>query len=353
MRVYRGRGIGDVYYEIIRDLMKHGRRVTVRGHDCMEFPDRVVLEYAEPGYCWMCIPGRKWNPFLALAEIPWILSGNGNVEWISYFSSKMRDFADGDENFHGAYGLRLRKWPVPQDKVTTDQIDWVVRKLKADPFSRQAVMMLWNPDMDNFVTSKDYPCNNWVAYELRDGVLNQSVVIRSNDLVWGTPINAVQFTHIHAYVAGLLGAKMGTLTYFIQNLHVYIDQYKSTLANLVEQAYDEEHPIEAEKAEYFQIFNDKELNEFINYVNTFRPGLTQEPPMVGACSNKYLQAIVEALRLFCQLKTPKITADATVEETASAMETWLVKPFDWLAVDFYRDSKNELARKAALAVKYT
>jgi len=237
MLVYSGNGIGDIYYHLIREITSHGRKVIVRGHSCLEMPEPVTLVYKKPGHCWMCIPKRRFNPFFAIAEVYWILTGMGNAEWISYYNKQMMEYNDGGEDNHGAYGLRIRKWRSG-GAPDVDQIYHVVRKLTADPFSRQAVISLWDPVRDNLIKSKDIPCNNQISYTLRDGVLDQIVVIRSNDLVWGTPYNAVQFSHLHALVAGNLGVKMGTFTYVVENLHYYFNQYKETLANLLEQSFD-------------------------------------------------------------------------------------------------------------------
>src|SRR5437899_4232202 len=253
LKLYSGAGLGDVYYQLIRAITERGRKINVRGLDCLEFPELVVLEYEAPGYCWMRIPGRKFNPFFALAEIPWILSGNGNVEWISYFNKNMKSFQDGNNpDFHGAYGLRIRKWPekiLVENEVTynyIDQVRCVLQKLRADPNSRQAVISLWDPTRDNGY-SKDITCNNYIVYTLRNGILAQTVNIRSNDLIWGTPHNAIQFTHLQAYVAGMLGVRMGLFIYVIHNLHYYLDLYNPTLSNLIEKAYDlNSHVLSAE-----------------------------------------------------------------------------------------------------------
>lgn len=241
MKIYRGKGLGDMYFALVREITRHGREIPTRHGPCLELDEPVCLQYEEPGHCWMVIPGRGFNPFFALAEVIWILSGNGNVEWISYFNSNMRKFADeGKEDFHGAYGLRMRKWPsMIGDYVTVDQLDCAIGKLEKDLYSRQAVVSLWDPELDNVIKSNDYPCNNLIYYRLRDGILHQTVVQRSCDLVWGAPHNAVQFSHIHAYAAGSLGAKIGKLTYVIQNFHYYLELYKPTLANLIERAFDE------------------------------------------------------------------------------------------------------------------
>jgi len=230
----RCRGLGDFYIQQFERVKLHGRDVTVRGQRCREAKAPVVFEYTCPGYCWMHIPGRRFNPFFALAEVVWILSGRNDVKWLSYFNSNVAQFSDDGVTFHGAYGDRLRKWPLYGGTAAnvTDQFQQVVNKLEADPYTRQAVMSLWDPDRDNELGHRDYPCNNIVYLSLRDGKLDMTVVIRSNDLIWGAPYNAVQFSHIHAYIAGWLNCRIGTLTYFIQNLHFYYDLYPEALVSV-------------------------------------------------------------------------------------------------------------------------
>ncbi len=358
--VYSGNGLGDFYFALVRDITENGRKVNVRGHDCLELPGLVVLEYQRCGYCWMRIPGRKWNPFLALAEIPWILSGNGNVDWISYFGSNMKSFQDGNNpDLHGAYGLRIRKWPEKivvegeVDYTHIDQIDYTVKKLRADPNSRQAVISLWDPIRDNEY-SRDIPCNNTVTYTLRNGVLAQTVTIRSNDLVWGTPYNAVQFTHLHAYMAGLLGVKMGLFTYVIHNLHYYMDLYKPTLANLIEQAYKGEE-LEAECLTGFDTFGDFGLNclkrdveisflEHYHDANKVRGEVFGAQLLPGEIPSRqnwlgYTKEIADALKLFIKVKSGFGLTTGTFDYLAD-----LKQPLRDLIIDFYESSKNPSAQ---------
>ena len=241
MKVYSGKGLGDMYYALIREITANGKEIPTRHGPCLELQEPVTLEYCKPGACWMTIPDRMFNPFFALAEVVWILSGNGDVEWISYFNSNMKKFADsGKKDFNGAYGLRMRRWPsCIGNYVTVDQLSIAINKLKREPLTRQAVVSLWDPERDNIRGSNDYPCNNLLYFRLRDGILNMTVTQRSCDLIWGAPYNAVQFSHVHAYAAGCLGVKIGTLTYVIDNLHYYLELYPVQLAKLIEKAFIE------------------------------------------------------------------------------------------------------------------
>jgi thymidylate synthase len=353
LKVYRGRGLGDFYYDLIQDITNEGVEIITRGKRCLELPEPVTLVYDSPGYCWMDVPERKFNPFFAMAEVPWILSGNGNAEWICYFNSNMKTFLDdGLEEFHGAYGIRMRKWPAPtfakdptdrtgRSSGELDQIAHVVLKLKEDPFSRQAVISLWDPVRDNLFKSLDIPCNNIVYYRLRNGFLHQTVVIRSNDVVWGTPHNAIQFTHLHALVAGELGVKMGSFTYVVQNLHYYIDDtYSSTLGHIVNAACSGEI-LDAQNIEGFCTVPDDRIYVCMETINNMKEG-KREP-----LHNDYWTGIIpKLLWVYIAAKDRKSSIDRLC-----GLAKELPAPLPKLISEFWRDSKNPIAVQVAHALR--
>jgi hypothetical protein len=335
----------------------------------------VVLQYETPGACFMKIPGRRFNIFFALAEVIWILSGNGNVEWISFFNSNMRKFADeGQPDFHGAYGKRIRdcRGSYVGHSIYVDQIEAVCNKLKEDPFSRQAIISLWDPISDNKPESNDYPCNNWVAFSLRDGKLNMSVAIRSNDIIWGTPYNAVQFTHLLALVAGNLGVQCGAITYFVQNLHVYAEyEGRGTIhdAILIHPSDTNQSDalgsvvrsvgvqgLVACKISSFEPISDEKLKPTIDYVNqlveAYGKGNLVDPlhyanilPGVGYWG----LLIPKMLLIYCSVKTGAVF---TPDQYAWLMGSIASLPelFKWLVLDFYKGQidKNPLAKEIVL-----
>ena len=346
MRTYEGRGLGEIYYQVLRDLGSGGEEIVVRGQKCLEFPEPVTLVYTDPGACLMRIPNRKFNPFFAMAEVPWILSGDGNAEWIAYFNKNMLEFLDeGLEDFHGSYGMRIRKWPVytgleekSETWVELDQIQHVVRKLREDPFCRQAVISLWDPVRDNLVKSKDIPCNNSVYLRLRNGVLDQMVVIRSNDLLWGTPHNAIQFTHLQALIAGRLGAKMGTLTYVCYNLHYYLDMqnqemaeaYRRSLGHTLNAAHSSKTLL-ADKPNNFCVATEDEVRICKELSTKVRNGLS--PFLMSG--DYWLHTIPRLLWIYAQAKDHLAPMEALFNSAVL-----LPKPFPELIVDFWQDSKK-------------
>lgn len=169
---------------------------------------------------------RNINVFFLLAEAMWIASGRKDVRFLTIFNSRMSDFSDDGKVFHAPYGFRLRHWGQPSESISPvrlglDQVTAVVRMLSNNPNTRQAVMSIWNPELDLDTKTKDMPCNDIVMFKVRDGKLVTTIANRSNDLHWGLPTNVFQFSFLTELMASAIGIKLGIQTHNSQSLHVY------------------------------------------------------------------------------------------------------------------------------------
>lgn len=231
--VFRGATISDVYPRMMSEVLIHGVDKTPRGKPTKDLHPVVLHLTNSTGNKFIYVVGRQFNYAFAIAEIFWILSGRGDYEFIGYYNQNIRQFLDFPEftiqqadmvgmntstPFHGAYGPRLRRRGV-------DQLSCIIQRLKADTDSRQAVANIWDGNLDNIPTSKDYPCNVLLMFKITNGRLDLSVVRRSNDIVWGLPYNIVQFTSIQEYVASHVGVPCGDYYEFIDSLHIYTKEY--------------------------------------------------------------------------------------------------------------------------------
>lgn len=260
----QGRNLLEVYPQLLNEIRNNSLEAAPRGQRVTEHNGPIAWKIEKPWEWALLIPGRRINPFFALAEVVWMWSGKGGIDFISYYNKSMTQFADDNiPYFNAAYGRRarhagyderpFREIPylttpnIATEKVDVDQIQFVIKKLKADPETRQAAISLWDPVKDNFTKSKDHPCNNMIYVSQRgfvtgdkdkgipatSGKLNMTVVIRSNDLIWGIPYNMIQFVHLQALIAGSLGYEMGTFTVMCNNLHYYHDLYPETLVTVL------------------------------------------------------------------------------------------------------------------------
>lgn len=182
---------------------------------------------------------RPINPAFAIAEVIWILAGSNDTEWISFWNPRMGQFTDkGSKYSYGAYGARLGSNPiigVPKHKDgvihSVDQLYQAYHALLGAPHSRQVVLNIYDalydlPGAEGAPASADIPCNVTSCLLVRDGKLNWLQTMRSNDFVWGTPYNIIQWTCLQEIMAGWLGLEPGDYTHVVNSLHVYDNHFK-------------------------------------------------------------------------------------------------------------------------------
>jgi len=224
--------ISDALLDQATILLNFGNEVAPRGQKTLEMINHV-FEILNPLQRNILVENRWANPFAQLAETLWVLAGRNDMDWLERYIPQCRKWSDDGTVWRAGYGPRLRSVyvnahksnksdPYLWEEVQIDQIAYVISKLKEDPSTRQAVISLWDPVKDTFSGSKDYPCNNWLQFLVRDGKLYLSVVLRSNDLIYG-------FSHCDFYlwsvlqelVANCVGVEVGTMTWFAGSFHVY------------------------------------------------------------------------------------------------------------------------------------
>lgn len=187
---------------------------------------------------------RPINPAFAMAEVIWIMAGSNSLDFIQPWNKTMQEFSDDGFALRGAYGFRLGSEALGAREVARlglkrsindqaqylkfDQLHAALIALSDAPHSRQVVLQIWDSVMDfprggcgGSPRSKDIPCNLMSHLLVRDGKLHWMQVMRSNDLIWGTPYNFIQWTSIQQILAGWLGLDVGEFTLQIGSLHVY------------------------------------------------------------------------------------------------------------------------------------
>lgn len=190
-----------------------------RGGGTMEVL-HVGMTIEEPRERWVASRTPAMNPAFALVEVFWIVSGRRDAALPLYWNPALARFSGNASEYHGAYGYRLR------EHFGLDQLDRVFRVLENRPDSRQAVLQIWDanidlPDEEGAPVNSDIPCNVLALPKVRAGKLEWMQILRSNDLFLGVPHNVVQFTSLQEMLAGWLGVVPGSYEHFSDSLHVY------------------------------------------------------------------------------------------------------------------------------------
>lgn len=214
----------------LRYLLDHGRPEPSRAGDVLVAPGPVTTVYQHPRERVVTAPARDANPFFHLMEALWMLAGRDDATFLDrYVKDFSARFAEPGGRQHGAYGARWRRhfWSADNDKTRLDQLDWAVRKLRADPTSRQVVIEMWDPRADTTdLPLRDRPCNTHINLRVWDQstqpVLNMMVTCRSNDIILGAyGANAVHMSILQEYLAARIGVPVGTYEQVSFNFHAY------------------------------------------------------------------------------------------------------------------------------------
>lgn len=229
-------------------LFTSGRRRDSRAGGVYHVTQPVTTAYRRPDELVVFHPERDANPFFHLMEALWMLGGRDDAEFVSRFNARIKQFAQDDGRFHGAYGKRWR------GHFGFDQLDRVADNLRENPDCRRQVLAMWDAPRDLLTARdasqcRDVPCNTHV-YVSRDadGCLDVTVGCRSNDIVWGCyGSDSVTFGILQQYLAAAVGCEVGRYWQMSNNYHGYVTTAEP-LVGLIGRMY-EACPYELEEVE--------------------------------------------------------------------------------------------------------
>lgn len=246
MKVIEARNVHEALQKGMYELHLHGVKRDSRAGPVITMKEPVTTVYERPEERVLFWADRDANPFFHFMEGLWMLAGRNDVGWISQFNSSISQFSDDGISFHGAYGHRWINHFVKEVKeplqiegspqaassyyVPFNQIEEIVRMLKANPNERRCVLQMWDAEADLGRVGRDVPCNTQIYFKIgTDGRLNMTVLNRSNDIIWGAyGANAVHMSMLHEFVAGWLGIPIGRYWQVSNDYHAYTEVFKKT-----------------------------------------------------------------------------------------------------------------------------
>ncbi|MCL2707634.1 MAG: thymidylate synthase [Defluviitaleaceae bacterium] len=100
-----------------------------------------------------------------------------------------------------------------------DQLNFVVEELKRNADSRRAVAMIRDNAVDPF--NADPACLQHLQYFIRGGKLHCKAMMRSNDAVEASFMNAFAFVMLQKRIADRLGVEVGSYAHRANSFHCY------------------------------------------------------------------------------------------------------------------------------------
>lgn len=219
----------DLFLQLGKAALTDSVEVERRGGMVKELQGPTTFCVEDPLQYMALNPRRRLNPWSTLAEFPWLMCGRSDVHWLTPYIPGAVNFSDDGMVWRAGYGPRMRRWQrvIQGGSVTIDQVQHVISQLRESPFTRQAIISMWDPALDTVPSSRDYPCTQTLHFMCSpDGTLDCYVHMRSNDMVWGmSGANVPNWCLLLQLVAACSGLDVGMYYHMADNLHVYERHY--------------------------------------------------------------------------------------------------------------------------------
>ncbi|MBA2678456.1 MAG: thymidylate synthase [Ktedonobacteraceae bacterium] len=216
----------------LHHIFERGRRVQPRGIWVSEITS-ASFQLLQPRARLIYSPSRVHNITFAIGELLWYLRGSDQADIVSFYNPRYTTFSDDGRTLHGAYGRRIFS------SALTGIVQWdaVLHLLRTDRDTRQAVLHFHLPS-DLVIVSRDIPCTCSMQFFIRENKLECLVMMRSNDIIWGTPYDVFSFTMMQEIMAKQLGIELGPYTHMVGSFHLYDRHIKLAQKILSESSYD-------------------------------------------------------------------------------------------------------------------
>jgi len=143
-----------------------------------------------------------------------IIAHHGDPERLAWMHANFNDHSRVTELSNSdSYATRLYDYA----HAGRDQIRWVIDRLAANPWARDATVTTFQP-----LTDTSYiPCISLLDFWLVKGELQLAVYAHAIDFGTKGYANLVELAALQARVAGDLGAGVGSLTMTVKSAHLY------------------------------------------------------------------------------------------------------------------------------------
>lgn len=169
---------------------------------------------------------RLMSPYYLVGELLLNYANVRDLEAFAYYSSFWKKISDDGKTIRSAYF-----WQASYGHGF-NQIDFVIKQLRENPSSRQAIIHLHHPNMTQ---TKDEICTLTIQFILRENGLNMIVNMRSNDIILGLPYDHSLFVFLGSFIAKELNTSLVKYIHNAGSLHKY-DRHLLT-SNITEYKY--------------------------------------------------------------------------------------------------------------------
>lgn len=216
----------DMYWQIFNN----GYELRTRNTVCRNIRNFAIVMDANQSVL-TSFKERKLNLAYCKEEWLWYLRANPFDSSIEKHATMWKKLRQPDGSYYSNYG----QYMFNDAHVLGSQFEYVVNTLAKDPDSRRASMVLLQRE-HLFEDNSDVVCTYAINFTIQDDsagdpVLHMTVMMRSNDVIYGFTNDSFCLHQLMKFVYAKLREvyphlTLGTYTHFTNSMHVYDRHYE-------------------------------------------------------------------------------------------------------------------------------
>lgn len=217
MNVIQGQSIASAVLRAYELVYRGGEEVEQRGQITKNVMNMAIVMPAQP--ILTSFQARKFSLAYAKQEWLWYLRADPFDATIEQYATMWKKLRQPDGRYFSNYGQYI----FAGGRMS--QFWFVVNTLLNDMHSRRASMVLLNKE-HLFHENTDMVCTYAINFTIEHGKLHMTVMMRSNDIIFGFTNDAFCFSQLYEFVYQMLIRRYaflerGLYTHFANSMHVY------------------------------------------------------------------------------------------------------------------------------------
>jgi len=243
--VTAGLNFDQEYLGLLQDILEHGHVKSDRtGTGTRSVFGRMLRHDLRSGL--PLLTTKRLHIKSIIHELLWFLRGDTNTRYLKQHGVSIWDeWATADGELGPVYGAQWRAWKGATGE-TIDQVDALVRGIRARPDSRRHIINAWNvaylpdeslpPDLNAARGRMALaPCHVMYQFYVMDGYLSCLMTQRSCDVLLGLPYNAASTAFLTSMVAQQCDLAPGELVFSLGDTHLYANHLEQARLQLTRQ----------------------------------------------------------------------------------------------------------------------
>ena len=245
------------YHDLLEDILNNGEikddRTGVGTYSVFGRSIRFDLRRGFPA-----ITTKKLAWKACVGELLWFIEGSSDERRLAEITHDTRDgvvtiwtpnalapYWKHKAKFEGdlgrIYGVQWRDWiktDKPPVKVSIDQLQTLIMKIKEDPHSRRHILTAWNvAELEDMALP---PCHVMCQfYVSKNNELSCHMYQRSVDAFLGLPFNIASYALLTHMIAQVTNLNVGELIISMGDTHIYKNHVEQVREQLTREAYPE------------------------------------------------------------------------------------------------------------------